>query len=222
MADLARTRRVVSLEAALDERLPRGKPVVAITFDDGYRSVREHALPVLERHGFPATMFVPTAHIGDENRWDEPCPPCSLAIMDDAELRDAEARGLSIEPHGHAHVDLTEADEATASADIAESLRRLRALLGREPRFLAFPFSHGSPGAQRAAAALGLAAAFSIDRPGTGPFDRGRVQVTRYDSLRAFRFKTSGRYLAVRFSVVARAAVALTRPIRATVRRVRR
>jgi len=221
MADLARSRRVVPLSEALDDGLPPGKPVVAITFDDGYRSVREHALPVLERHGFPATMFVPTAHIGDENRWDEPCPPCSLEIMDDAELRDCEARGLSIEPHGHAHVDLTEADEVTASVDIAASLEHLRTLLGREPRFLAFPFSHGSPDAQRAAARLGLVAAFSIDRPGTGPFDRARVQVTRYDTLRAFRCKSSGRYLAVRFSAAARAAVALTRPIRATVRRVR-
>ena len=69
-ADLAATRRVVPLADALDAPLPPGKPVVAITFDDGYRSVREHALPILEQHGFPATMFVPTAYVGDENRWD--------------------------------------------------------------------------------------------------------------------------------------------------------
>ncbi|TVR92609.1 MAG: hypothetical protein EA416_07060 [Trueperaceae bacterium] len=28
-----------------------------ITFDDGYRSFREHAFPVLQRHGFPAVVF---------------------------------------------------------------------------------------------------------------------------------------------------------------------
>lgn len=220
MADLARTRRVVSLAEALDERFPSGKPVVAITFDDGYRSVLEHALPVLERHEFPATMFVPTAYIGDENRWDAPCP-CPLDIMTADELRDADARGLSIEAHGHAHTDLTEADEATAADDIAQSLDVLRALLGREPRFLAFPFSHGSPDAQAAASRLGLDAAFSIDRPGKGPFDRARVQVTPYDSRRTFRFKTSGRYLAWRCSAPARVGVALTRPIRSALRRVR-
>ena len=32
-----------------------------ITFDDGYRSVREVALPVLRRFGYPAVIFVPTA-----------------------------------------------------------------------------------------------------------------------------------------------------------------
>lgn len=220
MADLARTRRVVSLAEALDAELPPGPPIVAITFDDGYRSVRDHALPVLERHGFPATMFVPTAFIGDENRWDDPCP-CPLDIMTADELRDVEHRGLAIEAHGHAHVDLTEADEATAAADIAESVRVLRTVIGREPRFLAFPFSHGSLDAQAAAERLGLDAAFSIDRPGTGRFDGGRVQVTPYDSARTFRFKTGGRYLGVRFSPAARAAVALTRPIRSVLRRVR-
>lgn len=220
MDDLARTRRVLPLAEVLADELAPGKPAVAITFDDGYRSVREHALPVLERNGFPATMFVPTAYIGDENRWNPPCP-CPLDIMTADELRDADVRGLSIEAHGHAHTDLAEADEATAADDIAQSLGVLRSLLGREPRFLAFPFSHGSRDAQVAASRLGLDAAFSIDRPGTGPFDRARVQVTPYDSRRMFRFKTSGRYLAWRFSAVSRVVVALSRPIRSVLRRVR-
>jgi peptidoglycan/xylan/chitin deacetylase (PgdA/CDA1 family) len=50
--------------AALDEvpaRLARGgQPFAVITFDDGYRDVVEHALPVLRRHGAPFTMFVTT------------------------------------------------------------------------------------------------------------------------------------------------------------------
>ena len=34
-----------------------GPPFAALTFDDGYRDTRDHALPVLERHGAPATVF---------------------------------------------------------------------------------------------------------------------------------------------------------------------
>src|SRR3954449_3582906 len=37
--------------------------VVALSFDDGYRDVAENALPVLERHGFSATVFVATGVI---------------------------------------------------------------------------------------------------------------------------------------------------------------
>lgn len=37
---------------------PRGRPRCWITFDDGYRDVRERALPVLARLGLRATVFV--------------------------------------------------------------------------------------------------------------------------------------------------------------------
>ena len=40
--------------------IPFEKPVAAITFDDGYQDVYEQALPVLERKGIPAAMFVVT------------------------------------------------------------------------------------------------------------------------------------------------------------------
>jgi peptidoglycan/xylan/chitin deacetylase (PgdA/CDA1 family) len=225
MQYLADHRRVVTLAEAIapaeDRSTRRRARAVAITFDDGYRSVVEHGLPVLEAHGFPATMFVPTRYVGDANRWNPPCP-CGLEIMNRDELCDAERRGLAIESHGHAHLDLTNADEATATADLGQSITELRGLVDREPEYLAFPFSHGSPAAQRAAKDLGLLAAFSIDRPGTGPFDRPRVQVTRFDGTRAFAHKTSGHYLRVRFSAPVRASAALSRPLRAARRRAHR
>jgi peptidoglycan/xylan/chitin deacetylase (PgdA/CDA1 family) len=44
--------------------LPFDEPVAAVTFDDGYRDVYELALPVLERKGIPAAMFVVTDLVG--------------------------------------------------------------------------------------------------------------------------------------------------------------
>ncbi|MFN2557858.1 MAG: polysaccharide deacetylase family protein, partial [Nitriliruptorales bacterium] len=51
---LARHRRVLDLAEAVGRvdrrgRLPRG--AAALTFDDGFASVHEHALPVLIQHG---------------------------------------------------------------------------------------------------------------------------------------------------------------------------
>src|ERR1051326_1065471 len=40
--------------------LPFDRPVAAITFDDGYQDVYDLALPLLERKGIPAAMFVVT------------------------------------------------------------------------------------------------------------------------------------------------------------------
>lgn len=46
------------------------RAVAVITFDDGYRDVYEHALPVLRELGLPATVFVPTAYAGSSNALD--------------------------------------------------------------------------------------------------------------------------------------------------------
>jgi hypothetical protein len=41
-----------------------GKPLVCITFDDGYANFCTHALPILKRYNAPATVFVVTSLIG--------------------------------------------------------------------------------------------------------------------------------------------------------------
>lgn len=44
---------------------------VAITFDDGYRSTHELALPVLQRYRLPATVFVTTGHLDKGSMWND-------------------------------------------------------------------------------------------------------------------------------------------------------
>ncbi|HEY6362989.1 MAG TPA: polysaccharide deacetylase family protein, partial [Vicinamibacterales bacterium] len=43
---------------------PFSTPVAAVTFDDGYRDVYEHAYPILRRKGIPAAVFVVTDLVG--------------------------------------------------------------------------------------------------------------------------------------------------------------
>lgn len=196
MAYLARARDVVPLES-LVAGTTTARRAVAITFDDGYRSVLTTAVPILRRYGLTGTVFTPTAHIGDQNRWDAPSRR-ALEIMTEDELREAEANGVSVESHGHQHVDLSAASEEEARADLASSVERLADVVGRPPRLLAFPFRTGSAGARRAAEQLGFAAAFTIDIPHDGQFGWGRVGIAPGDSMALFQAKTSGRYLALR------------------------
>jgi peptidoglycan/xylan/chitin deacetylase (PgdA/CDA1 family) len=64
MRFVARHYKVVSLTELL-ERLNGGspKPVMAITFDDGYQDNYYNAFPVLARYGLPATIFLTTGSI---------------------------------------------------------------------------------------------------------------------------------------------------------------
>ena len=196
MGYLARRKRVVALEEIV--RAP-ARDAVAITFDDAYRSVYEAALPVLERHGFPATVFLPTAYVGGENVWDEPTG-CPLGIMSESELRDAAARGLDVQSHGHEHIDMQRSQPDAVRRDIERSVEILTEITGRRPRFLAYPFRTASQESQEIVAAAGFEAAFSIDRVHEGTFAFERVQVTPRDGEKLFALKTTGRYVRLRNS----------------------
>src|SRR5262245_10268766 len=50
-----------------DGRLPR-RPVV-FTFDDGFRDVAVHAVPVLRAHGYTAIFFVVSGLVGKSSEW---------------------------------------------------------------------------------------------------------------------------------------------------------
>ncbi|WP_349359211.1 polysaccharide deacetylase family protein [Stappia sp.] len=59
-----RGRDIVTLDEAMARLAdPRARPFAVLTFDDGYRSNRDLALPVLERHEAPATIYVPTGAV---------------------------------------------------------------------------------------------------------------------------------------------------------------
>jgi peptidoglycan/xylan/chitin deacetylase (PgdA/CDA1 family) len=50
----------VSIEEAkarIEGSIPSPHPFVCFTFDDGYRDNRDHALPVMKRHGVPMTIY---------------------------------------------------------------------------------------------------------------------------------------------------------------------
>src|SRR6202451_2570568 len=60
---------VVDLDAVLYHYTlgsPLPEKAVLITFDDGYRDTLENALPVLEKHGYSAVIFIPVAYMDDE------------------------------------------------------------------------------------------------------------------------------------------------------------
>ena len=65
--DIGRHFEFVSLDdigAHIASGEPFGRPVAAVTFDDGYRDVYEQAFPVLARKGIPAAVFVVTDLVG--------------------------------------------------------------------------------------------------------------------------------------------------------------
>ncbi len=213
MRFLSRFRRVIPLRDALTSRPRQGRRAVAITFDDGYRNVLANAVPVLEHYGFSASVFVPTRWIGGQNAWDAHTACYPLEIMDEAALQEAERRGLAVESHGHAHIDLERAHRSVVAEDLALSFTTLTSILGRPPRYLAYPYGRHSTETQRAAKAVGFEDAFLFDDVGAGPFARERVSMDGFESRARLRLKTAGGYLKRRRSNLGNAVASIARTV---------
>src|SRR5439155_1384889 len=72
------------------ERLLPPRAII-ITFDDGYRSNRTIALPLLRQYGFGATIFLVTAQLGKTNAWDR--DELKEPLLDAADIRSMQAEG---------------------------------------------------------------------------------------------------------------------------------
>jgi peptidoglycan/xylan/chitin deacetylase (PgdA/CDA1 family) len=118
------------------------KRAALLTFDDGYRSIREIALPWLRRFGYPAVLFVPTDYIGRCNTFDEGTEP-EEAICDWDDLRELERCGVSIQSHGASHRPLSQLDSEEQWQELVRSKAQLEAGLGGPVHLFSYPYGDG-------------------------------------------------------------------------------
>ncbi len=178
--------------------------VLALCFDDGYCDVAEHALPVLERHGFRATVFVATGVAAGRARftWYAHQPP----VLGWADITALDRRSaLRFEAHSVTHPNLLTVDADRAWHEIEESKRELEDHLGRAVE--AFCYPAGCFGARERALVARAGFAFATTcEPGTNlsdadPLALRRLQVDARDRAADVRAKAGGgfdRPLAVR------------------------
>jgi peptidoglycan/xylan/chitin deacetylase (PgdA/CDA1 family) len=185
-------------EAALAEG--PGK-TVAITFDDGYRSVIELARPILDRHGFPGTVFVPTSHVdtGKPMAWDGidhwlgGPHEAELMPMSWQQLRSLADDGWEIGSHTLSHRHLPTLRDSELRAELVESRRECASQMGSDCTSIAFPYGDSDARVLREAQAAGYSAAamLSTQLNRESRFACPRIGVYQVDDRRAFRMKVS-------------------------------
>jgi len=115
---------------------------VLVTFDDGYRDLLEHALPVLAARRLPAVVFVPIGYVGDRTPLPHERRLAARGLvnrtLDWAELAELEAGGVRVESHGLSHRPLSELEIDEAACEIALSKLRLEERLGRPVQAFAY------------------------------------------------------------------------------------
>jgi peptidoglycan/xylan/chitin deacetylase (PgdA/CDA1 family) len=191
-------RGVTFTEAALGNHID---DVVAVTFDDGYRSVDELARPILDRHGLPGTVFVPTRLIGGDapmvwegiDQWIGGPHEQELLPMSWQKLGSLADSGWEIGSHTLTHPHLTEIGTDELRDQLVESRHECSEKLGRDCTSIAFPYGEVDDRVIREAEAAGYsAAAMLATRPDLeSSFTCPRIGVYNVDERRAFRMKVS-------------------------------
>lgn len=162
---------------------------VLITFDDGYVDFAEHAMPVLRRYGFGATVFLPTDLVGDCARWDawngDPAP-----LMDWDMIRTLHDEGIVFGSHSASHRRLIDLDAAEIVAEAERSRITLKRELGFWPDSIAYPFGAVDEVVARLLAACGYSHGLTT-RHGKSGMDEtdlslSRVEVFGSDTLERF------------------------------------
>jgi peptidoglycan/xylan/chitin deacetylase (PgdA/CDA1 family) len=172
------------LQAHRESHAPLPRKPIIITFDDGYRSNAEVAVPLLQKHGFSATIFVVPGRFGQTNGWDADELQEPLLTAD--EVRALRAQGISFGSHTMSHARLTAVSPDVARRELRESREALEALLGEPVRTICYPWAQHSESVRRLAQEAGYTCGVGIrrrlSRASSDVMALPRIPVTYLDS----------------------------------------
>lgn len=207
--------RFISMKEALDAQAEGREfleSTVVLTFDDIYDNVFEHAFPILQELGIPATCFVATGFVNKDepflfdpwaraNREAVPRSSWQPVTWRHLELM-VESGLVEIGAHSHTHRDFRLSPDGFAD-DVMEGVRLLEERFGTEPSAFAFPYGAPQLGfcrpewqteLYRLGFRCGLTTASQTNRLNTSPFGWGRFHVFDHDTPGSLAAKLDGWY----------------------------
>jgi peptidoglycan/xylan/chitin deacetylase (PgdA/CDA1 family) len=172
---------------------------VAVTFDDGFRSVFKHAFPVLSELGLRGTVFVPAGLIGlgvpmswpgidrwAGTEWEDELMPASWDEL--RQLRDA---GWEIASHTWSHACLPDLNDDALATELGRSRERVAAEMGEPCETLAYPYGEYDSRVQAMAREAGYAAGATMHPGPDLPYAWPRIGVYSMDEGFRYRLKAS-------------------------------
>ncbi len=190
--------------ADLAGRWRSGRPLpprpVLVTFDDGYEGVHRHALPVLRKHGFPATLFVSTGWISGAHDTGGGLD----RMLDWDQVRELAGSGVEIGGHSHSHPQLDQLDDDALRFELTRCRDIVAGELGALPVSFAYPYGYSSRRVRQEVRTSGYAQALAVGnvlaRRRQGPYALRRVTVRRSTGIEEFERLVEGRAITRTFT----------------------
>ncbi|MGV7219895.1 MAG: polysaccharide deacetylase family protein [Nitrospinales bacterium] len=131
---------ICDLDSLLSSDNQRG---VALTFDDGMRSVLTSALPILKDHGAPAHLFLTSGFISSkESDSRQPEQPSKFEMLNWREVESLHSEGIIIESHTANHPDLRKLTKQELEQECLSADDIIEKRIGRRPKYFAYPFGY--------------------------------------------------------------------------------
>jgi peptidoglycan/xylan/chitin deacetylase (PgdA/CDA1 family) len=202
---------------------PPHQKTLAVTFDDGYRSVLE-AAPILSGLGLVGTVFAVTDWVerdrpmvwGGIEGWLGGPHHLELTPLSWQELRSLAESGWEIGSHTCSHPRLCSLDEPNLARELGASRQACEERLERACRSIAYPYGEVNARVMRAAKAAGYTAGAALTwrlRPGSA-LDWPRVGVWRTESFRYWQQRVAPRQRWLVGSVIGDGALRMDRLLR--------
>jgi peptidoglycan/xylan/chitin deacetylase (PgdA/CDA1 family) len=152
---------------------------VAITFDDGFANLIDHAIPVLAEHNFPATIFLVTKYCGGQNNWPgQSYDKASILQLMTWDQAAALPPAITLGAHTVNHPDLTRLTPDECERELRDCRNQIEQRIGRPARWLAYPYGSSTTQVQQIASryfdlAVGTTLRFLPANP--NPMDLPRI-----------------------------------------------
>lgn len=203
MAYIAANYNVVSLREIVSGNIPKKslKPVIAVSFDDGYLDNFENAAPILLKHQVPCTFFISTEKITANKPFDHDLKLLGFGLnnMNWQHVIQMRQWGFDFGSHTSSHVDLASVSDSVALSELTESFRDIRTRLKQENSFIAYPYGgkHNiTPARIEMIKNVGYAACFSAyggsNESNADLFDIKRVGINWAFDMPAFKARLKG------------------------------
>jgi peptidoglycan/xylan/chitin deacetylase (PgdA/CDA1 family) len=118
------------------------RPVVSVTFDDGYLDNYTNAAPILRSHRVPCAFFVSTGIVGTSRAFPHDLEKLGRRVpaMTWDHVQELHAQGFTIGSHTVSHINLATASDEEALQELTESRNTLVKVLGLNRVAIAYPF----------------------------------------------------------------------------------
>lgn len=175
-----------------------GSPV-AITFDDGLYDFASDAVPVLQQYGFNATMFLPTASIGEQSRLFQ-----GSRWLTWGDVRELSAMGFEFGSHTVTHRQLHGMSPAAVEKELQRSRLTLEVKLGCVVDTFSYPYAFPEADRQFLASlrdllvksgySTGVSTSIGTATSRDDAMFLPRLPINRWDDAALFAAKLAGAY----------------------------